>query len=188
MLIDSQNIWHLYLEGAAEDMMNNILRKNNVPQELHDLFLSKENNKLVFKTDDVALLYKWIQNENADARTLKDDYKNYQKFFQNAPLTNFTSYLDFTEKVHAKRDEAEYLNRNKNVGNIELEGSDKENIIENNDEILILKGDDEHKCVKYGKGYSFCISRGGGGNMYGNYRLSKASTFYFIFFKNIYKC
>lgn len=187
MLIDSQNIWHLYLEGAAEDMMNNILRKNNVPQELHDLFLTKENNKLVFKTDDVPLLYKWIQNENADTRTLKDDYKNYQKFFGNTPLTNFTSYLDFTEKVHAKRDEADYLNRHKNVGNIELEGSDKENIIENNDEILILKGDDEHKCVKYGKGYSFCISRGGGGNMYGNYRLSKASTFYFIFFKNIPK-
>lgn len=187
MLIDSQNIWHLYLEGAAEDMMNNILRKNNVPQELHDLFLTKENNKLVFKTDDVPLLYKWIQNENANTRTLKDDYKNYQKFFGNTPLTNFTSYLDFTEKVHAKRDEADYLNRHKNVGNIELEGSDKENIIENNDEILILKGDDEHKCVKYGKGYSFCISRGGGGNMYGNYRLSKASTFYFIFFKNIPK-
>jgi len=52
---------------------------------------------------------------------------------------------------------------------------------------LILKGDDEHKCVRYGKGYSFCISRAGGGNMYGSYRMSKASTFYFLYFKKIPK-
>jgi hypothetical protein len=187
MLIDSQNIWHLYLEGAAEDMMNNILRKNNVPQELHDLFLSKENNKLVFKTDDVPLLYKWIQNENADARTLKDDYNNYQKFFGNKKLTDFQNYIQWTEAVHAKRDEAQYQSRNKDLKDIDITGEDKENVLANDEDVLILKGDDEHKCVKYGKGYSFCISRGGGGNMYGNYRLSKASTFYFVFFKNIPK-
>ena len=187
MLIDSQNIWHLYLEGAAEDMMNNILRKNNVPQELHDLFLSKENNKLVFKTDDVPLLYKWIQNENAVARTLKDDYNNYQKFFGNKKLTDFQNYIQWTEAVHAKRDEAQYQSRNKDLKDIDITGEDKENVLANDEDVLILKGDDEHKCVKYGKGYSFCISRGGGGNMYGNYRLSKASTFYFVFFKNIPK-
>jgi len=36
----------------------------------------------------------------------------------------------------------------------------------------------------YGKGYSFCISRPGGGNLYSSYRLSNESTFYFIYFKN----
>lgn len=184
---ESNDIYRLYLEGAAEDMVTNSLTKLKAPDNIIQLFLKKENGKLIFKPEHVGLLYIWIRDQHADIRTLEDDYKNYQKFFQNVPLTDFKSYLDFTEKVHAKRDEAEYHNRHKNVGNIELEGSDKENIIENNDEILILKGDDEHKCVKYGKGYSFCISRGGGGNMYGNYRLSKASTFYFIFFKNIPK-
>ena len=186
-LTESDRIWSLYTEGAAEDMVTSALKKQQAPENIVQFFLQKENGKLIFKPEHVATLYGWIKDSGANTNTLKSDYQNYQKFFQNTPLNQFKSYMDWTEKVHGKRDEAAYQSRHKHIADIELEGQDKENIIENNNEILILRGDDEHKCVKYGKGYSFCISRPRGGNTYGPYRTSKASTFYFIFFKNIPK-
>ena len=189
MLISEDNlIWSLYLEGAAEDMITSSLRKMNATPEEISLFLKKDNkNKNLYKPEHVSILFNWVKNANANVRELEDDYKNYLKFFPNVKLNQFNSYIDWTEKVHAKRDEASYQSRNKEIGDIDVEGQDKENVLADDEDVLILKGDDEHKCVRYGKGYSFCISRPFGGNMYGNYRLSKASTFYFIYFKKIPK-
>jgi len=189
MLIGEDNlIWSLYLEGAAEDMITSSLRKMNATPEEISLFLKKDNNnKNLYKPEHVSILFNWVKNANANVRELEGDYKNYLKFFPNVKLNQFNSYIDWTEKVHAKRDEASYQSRNKEIGDIDVEGQDKENVLANDEDVLILKGDDEHKCVRYGKGYSFCISRPFGGNMYGNYRLSKASTFYFIYFKKIPK-
>ena len=188
MLIgEDKRIWNLYLEGAAEDMITSSLRKLNATTEEISLFLQKENGKILYKPEHVPTLFKWLKSENGNARELPDDYKNYQKYFPNVKLDQFKSYIDWTEKVHAKRDEASYQSRHKDIKDIEIEGQDKENVLADDEDVLILKGDDEHKCVRYGKGYSFCISRSGGGNMYGTYRLSKASTFYFIYFKKIPK-
>jgi hypothetical protein len=177
----------LYLEGAAEDMITSSLRKMNATPKEISLFLKKDNGKNLYKPEHVSILFNWVKNANADVGQLDDDYKNYLKYFPNVKLDQFKSYIDWTEKVHAKRDEASYQSRHKDIKGIEIEGQDKENVLANDEDVLILKGDDEHKCVRYGKGYSFCISRPYGGNMYGNYRLSKASTFYFVFFKNIPK-
>ena len=177
----------LCLEGAAEDMVTSRLIKLQASPDIVQFFLQKEAGKLIFKPEHVPALYSWIKDENANQKTLVDDYKAFQKFFQNVPLTHFKSYVDWTEKVHAKRDESEYQSRNKELKDIDVSNEDKEDVLANNEDVLILKADDEHKCVRYGKGYSFCISRPGGGNMYWNYRQSKASTFYFIFFKKIPK-
>ena len=184
MLIgEDKAIWSLYLEGAAEDMITSSLKKSNATPEEISLFIKKDNGKNLYKPEHVPVLFKWVKEQNANVRELEDDYKAYQKFFPDVKLDQFNSYIDWTEKVHAKRDEASYQSRNKEIGDIELEGQDKENVLADDEDVLILKGDDEHKCVRYGKGYSFCISRRFGGNMYGNYRLSKASTFYFVYFK-----
>jgi hypothetical protein len=177
----------LCLEGAAEDMVTSRLTKLEAPNDIIEFFLQKEAGKLIFKPEHVPTLYSWIKEENADQRTLVDDYKAYQRFFQTKSLDQFSSYLDWTEKVHAKRDEAQYQSRHKEVKEIDISNEDKENVLADDADVLILKGDDEHKCVRYGKGYSFCISRPGGGNMYGTYRLSKGSTFYFIYFKKVPK-
>jgi hypothetical protein len=63
---------------------------------------------------------------------------------------------------------------------------DADKIYENpNDGIEIYKGDDQHKCVKYGKNqtYGWCISRVKG-SLYGNYRFmqgqDKNRMFYFV--------
>lgn len=52
----------------------------------------------------------------------------------------------------------------------------------NKNGIRIVQAKDKETCVKYGKGYSFCISRDDDSNMFGNYRKDKGgSTVYFIF-------
>lgn len=183
MISESLKIYNLYLEGAAEDMITSVLNKLNATPEEVNLFLQKENGKLLYKPEDVATLFKWIKEENADTRELADDYKNYQKFFPNVKLDQFKSYIDWTEKIHGKRDESKYQTRNKDLSDIDVKGIDKENVLADDEDVLILKGDNEHKCVRYGKGYSFCISRPYGGNMYGTYRIGQASTFHFVFFK-----
>ena len=186
---ESNLIYNLYLEGAAEDMLNVVLTKSNATPEEKDFFLVKDGGSLLFKKSaDVPILLKWIREENASMNdVLVKDYKNYLKFLSNTPLSNFDSYLKWTTEVHGAVGRAEYESRNKNLKDIDITGEDKENVLANDEDVLILKGDDEHKCVRYGKGYSFCISRPLGGNMYGNYRLSKASTFYFIYFKKVPK-
>lgn len=174
-------------EGAQEDMITNVLTKQKAEPRDIQFFLHKEGGKLLFKPEHVATLYNWLKAQNGDQQTLVQDYKDYQKYFQNVPLTNFENYLDWTEKVHGKRDEQSYQTRHKDIKEIDIEGEDKENLLADDENVRIFKGDSEHKCVKYGRGYSFCISRPGGGNMYGNYRIGKASTFYFIYFKKVPK-
>jgi len=61
-------------------------------------------------------------------------------------------------------------------------------LIYSKDGLEIYKGDEEHKCVRYGKGYGWCIGRG----MYPSYRYMQSNAkmnraFYFIFDRNLSK-
>lgn len=145
--------------------------------------------KPIFPTNDVIQFFKWIKDNTAvNLSTIEKDYLDFKNFYPGKPLNMFKDYLKFTEAVHDKAREKEYKQRNLSVKNDSPRESteyNKEDLIADTDDVLILRGSNERKCVEYGKGYSFCISRPGGGNMYGNYRISKASTFYFIFFKKI---
>jgi hypothetical protein len=90
-------------------------------------------------------------------------------------------FIKFTEKIDG-------LNRsNTKIQKVKSGDISEADAIVNNDDLTIYKGDSQHKCVTYGKGYSFCISRAAGGNMFSNYRLDKESTFYFVYFKNVPK-
>lgn len=69
-------------------------------------------------------------------------------------------------------------------GDLDNDASTNADLIYKNekDGIEVYKGDEEHKCVQYGKGYSWCIGR----SMYANYRYLQANAdlnrmFYFIF-------
>jgi hypothetical protein len=55
------------------------------------------------------------------------------------------------------------------------------NLLYNQNNIRIYLGKDKKSCVKYGNGYSFCISARGSENMYGHYRIANKGTPYFIF-------
>jgi hypothetical protein len=181
-----ENLYNLISEGKKETI--DYLQKNGADQDTVTLFTKLDaTGKPLFPTDQAIIMFNWIKDNPVKLSDLETDYNNFKKYFPNKNLKDFKDYLNFSETVHAKVGEKEFENRNKDVGVIDVRGDDKENVIADNEEVLILKGDDEHKCVRYGKGYSFCISRPYGGNMYGNYRLSKESTFYFIYFKKVPK-
>lgn len=60
-----------------------------------------------------------------------------------------------------------------------------DDLIYNQNNLVILKGDLREKCIQYGKGYSWCISRTDANNMFYNYRMShEEPMFYFVFDKD----
>ena len=131
---------------------------------------------------------------DASESEIRQELKDFEKYKNGIQLKDpfqYKSWLEFTQAIHGAKGKSEFKKRNiedkskpKTFVNKSEELSDA---IVDDENVTIFKGDSEHKCVKYGKGYSFCISRPGGGNMFSSYRLSKSSTFYFIYFKNVPK-
>ena len=63
---------------------------------------------------------------------------------------------------------------------VDFKGS--EDVLYNENGLLILLGDLKEKCIRYGKGYSWCISRKDQSNMFFSYRMRlNESVFYFVF-------
>ena len=61
------------------------------------------------------------------------------------------------------------------------EPSKDANLVYNQNNLRIYVGPTKNACVKYGNGYSFCISARGGNNMYSQYRIEQYGTPYFVF-------
>ena len=75
----------------------------------------------------------------------------------------------------------------------ELKGkAQPEQTFDQNDDLIydqngltIMRGDMREKCIRYGRGYSWCISRQDASNMFYTYRMRKDEpVFYFVFDKN----
>lgn len=179
-------LYQLIKEGKKET--TEYLEKNGADQSLVGLFTKQDQKgKPLFPTDHAIVLFNWIRNKTINYNDLEQTYNDFKKYFPGKSLKEFGDYDNFADQVHAKAEEKNYAKRNKQDNeNVNVNIND-EDVLADDENVLILKADNEHKCVKYGKGYSFCISRPGGGNMYGNYRLSGESTFYFVFFKKIPK-
>ena len=143
-------------------------------------------NSLLLEFSEPAIL-RFIQKFKSDAideQTIRRYLKDFERYKNNLTIKDpgqYKTFMELEQAVDAAKGKAEFKKRNINVTG--STSSMEAEAIVNDDDVTIYKGDDEHKCVKYGNGYSFCISRPGGGNMYSSYRLQKASTFYFIFFK-----
>lgn len=55
-------------------------------------------------------------------------------------------------------------------------------VVYSRDGLTILLADTKEKCIKYGAGYSYCISRKDSANLFSKYRMADtAATFYFVF-------
>jgi hypothetical protein len=61
------------------------------------------------------------------------------------------------------------------------EPSKDTNLVYNQNNLRIYAGKTKEACIKYGNGYSFCISSRGKGNAYDSYRFDENGTPYFIF-------
>lgn len=90
---------------------------------------------------------------------------------QNQPMT----YLQWTEKIHAIGGDEEMIRKRINVDH----SSGKPPIFRN-ETLEIYETDGPGDCIRYGKGYSFCISQPGN-TMWQSYRDTQTSTFYFVY-------
>ncbi len=153
--------------------MNDIYRLANLYQQI------------LFEFSEGAIL-KIIQKFSNEASEEKiraevNDFERYKNSIQQKDPFQYKNWIEFTEAIHAAKSKAEWKKRGKSP---EVSEDYKDEAIIDDSNVTIYKGNDEKRCIKYGKGYPFCISRPMGGNMFGTYRISKASTFYFVFFKN----
>jgi Leucine-rich repeat (LRR) protein len=74
---------------------------------------------------------------------------------------------------------------NKSETGLDNLSQDDDDVIYNENNLLILTGDSREKCIKYGKGYKWCISRQDSSNMFNTYRFRYDEiNFYFIFDKD----
>jgi hypothetical protein len=116
-----------------------------------------------------------------DVRRELADFEKYKAKIEKKDPFQYKTWIELTEVIHAAKAASE---QKKDFKKADVEGAaNADDIVADDENVTIYKGDSQDKCVLYGRGYSFCISRPVGGNMFKNYRLGKESTFYFIFFK-----
>lgn len=116
-----------------------------------------------------------------DVRRELADFEKYKAKIEKKDPFQYKTWIELTEVIHAAKAASA---QKKDFKKTDVEGvANADDIVADDDNVTIYRGDSQDRCVLYGRGYSFCISRPAGGNMFTNYRLGKESTFYFIFFK-----
>jgi len=144
----------------------------------------REYRRLMLEFSEGAIrnIVKKFQNDATEQEIRREvaDFEKYKNTLQKKDPFQYKSWMEFTEAIHAAKGKAEF--KKKKVPTQEITAN-QDDIVADDENVTIYRGDSQDKCVLYGKGYTFCISRQAGGNMFSNYRLGKESTFYFIFFK-----
>lgn len=134
-----------------------------------------------------------LHREQPDLAQLGKDWRDYMKLLdkkkmptlavqgdrivtppQNHPIT----HLQWTEKVHAMSGDAEMVRKR-----LDIDHSQWKPPIFRNDTLEVYETDGPGDCIRYGKGYSFCISQPGN-TFWQKYRDDKTSTFYFVYDKS----
>lgn len=143
----------------------------------------EEYRKLMLEFSEGAIrnIVKKFHNDATEREIRReiDDFEKYKKSLQKKDPFQYKTWIEFTEAIHAAKGKAEFKKGTPTQDVV----ANQDDIIADDENVTIYRGDSQDKCVLYGKGYTFCISRKAGGNMFSNYRLGKESTFYFIYFK-----
>jgi hypothetical protein len=86
------------------------------------------------------------------------------------------------DQVEQLIDTAETKSHIKGKATTDTVDTSSQDTVYDNNNLLILRGDLKEKCIRYGKGYSWCISRRGANNLYFRYKISRDEPiFYFVF-------
>lgn len=86
------------------------------------------------------------------------------------------------DQVEQLIDAAEARSQIKGKSTANTVDTSSEDTVYDNNNLLILRGDLKEKCIRYGKGYSWCISRRDASNLYFRYKTSlNEPAFYFVF-------
>jgi hypothetical protein len=137
---------------------------------------------LEFSEGAIRNIVKKFQNDATEQEIRRElqDFEKYKNSLQKKDPFQYQSWIEFTEAIHAAKGKAEFKKKKAPTQDVV---ANQDDIVADDENVTIYRGDSQDKCVLYGKGYTFCISRQAGGNMFSNYRLGKDSTFYFIYFK-----
>ena len=109
-------------------------------------------------------------------RTYIQDFKNISQKLDNKDITKY-NWKDLEQTVDSNR------STKIKAGKIDVTAEDA-NLLYNKDGLRLYIGNSKKACIKYGNGYSFCISARGEGNLYGTYRrddMDRIGTPYFLF-------
>ena len=147
------------------------LVENIILQELSDSAKKKALKK--FKKETNITDDKINDYINAFERHSSD-----KKIFPKTDLMQYT-FSELKHILHQNYPEEKITGGDK----IEYKGGEDELYNKNN--LLILLGDLKQKCISYGSGYKWCISRTDSSNMFYSYRMRlNEPVFYFVFDKD----
>ena len=155
------------------------------------------NNAPLFNDGEVIAYYKWLEAKQVNNNIILAYHKKYRSL--QPPRKDIRKFKDFQSfelyvdgligKAHIKQKKNELYQQ-------AAEAPDSQDVIEDNDEVLIVHGSNQDKCIRYGKGYTFCVADPEPAqNMYSYYRMGekqqengvgadpRQASFYFIFFK-----
>ena len=126
------------------------------------------------------LISKFSDTEEQTVRFYLDKFEIFKNALEKKDPFQYKTFTELEQAVDAAEGKRNVKKGDQKKVEIDVQQDD---IVAEDDNVVIYRGDSQDKCVLYGRGYTFCISRSAGGNMYSNYRLGKESTFYFIYFK-----
>ena len=150
------------------NLQENINRIKQVMGLLTEEYSQKVVNQLIDKFKR--------ENPEVDIDTLKD-YINRFDQIKNGPniVNKDISTYTFNEL------ESVVIDSMTNIKPKSYKGDSDLDLVYSGDGLTIFLADEKEKCIKYGNGYSFCISAHGSENAYGTYRYDRNGTPYFIF-------
>jgi hypothetical protein len=128
------------------------------------------------------LIAKFSDVDEQTVRLYLDKFEKYKNGIEKKDPFQYKSFQELEQVVDAAEGKASFKNKKAPQQNAEPTVN-SDDVLVDDENVTIYKGDSQDKCILYGRGYTFCISRQAGGNMYSNYRSGKESTFYFIYFK-----
>jgi hypothetical protein len=151
--------------------------------------LPEPMNESLIREYSVGLINKLIQKFKQEDPELTDDeikkvIKRFDQIKDNVEQRDILKYtwndlVDIVISIEPKRIKAGKINDG------EVDNAD---LVYNQNGLRVYKAGDKKSCIKYGNGYTFCISARGSGNVYGRYRAgddeTSPSLTYFVFDDN----
>lgn len=126
-----------------------------------------------------------LENPKLKENTIRlyiSDFEKISQKLQNRDILTYT-WKDLEQTVDSNR------TTKIKAGKIDVTAEDA-NLLYNKNGLRLYHGNSKNACIKYGNGYSFCISARGNRNLYGQYRRSNPEWYgtpYFLFNDNLSK-
>ena len=185
------------LVESIESIKKYLANRTNNADTINFFTQRDNNNAPLFNDGEVMAYYKWLEAKQANTNIILAYHKKYRSLQPpRKDIRQFKDFQSFELYVDGIIGRAHFKQKKEELHQQATQAPDSQDVIEDNDEVLIIHGSNQDKCIRYGKGYTFCISSPQPDqNMYSHYRMGERqqeggvgadpsqTSFYFIFFK-----